>query len=321
MDLSSCFRRVAVTSALCVLAFWLGRSGYLTEILEQSNISAFLTYLETGRNVRFLPSLEAFSPHFVESPPANLPEKAPEPTLPGYEEIPEIWNQSGVEADLKGLLEKPLTWKLVTAEPTVFIFHTHTTESYTPKNEPYVEVSRWRTLDPGYNMSALGAELGRLLTAAGISVALDGTVHDYPSYNGSYVRARKTLRSALEEYPGIRLVLDLHRDASGEGGHQLRTLAEKDGEVSAQIMLVVGTNHENYEENLSLALKLHAQLETQFPGITRPLQLRASRFNQDLHPGALLVEIGAAGNSHAEALAAVRELAKAITALRSGTAP
>jgi stage II sporulation protein P len=86
-------------------------------------------------------------------------------------------------------------------------------------------------------------------------------------------------------------------------------------------MLVMGTNHENYEENLSLALKLHAQLEEQWPGITRPLQLRASRLNQDLHPGALLVEVGAAGNSHAEALTAARELAKAIIALRSGTAP
>ena len=218
-------------------------------------------------------------------------------------------------------MQAPLEWKLLTAEPTVLILHTHTTESYTQKNEPYEQVSPWRTLDPAYNMCAVGAETGRLLTAAGISVVLEDTVHDYPSYNGSYVRARKTLRSALEEYPGIRLVLDLHRDASGDGENQLRTVAEKDGVVSAQIMLVVGTNHENYEENLSLALKLHAQLEKQFPGITRPLQLRSSRFNQDLHPGAVLVEVGSAGNSHQEALTAAGELAKAIIALRSGTAP
>lgn len=313
---------MVLASVLCALVFWLGNSGgfgYLAEFWNQPNIAAFLIYLETGRDVRFLPSLEVFSPHFVESPPAALPEQPPAPTLPSYEEIPDIWNQSGVKADLEGLLKEPLQWKLLTAEPTVLIFHTHTTESYTRKNEPYREVSPWRTLDSGYNMSNLGAEMGRLLTAAGISVALDSTIHDYPSYNGSYVRARKTLCEVLEQYPSIRLVLDVHRDAAGEEGKQLRTLAEREGETSAQIMLVVGTNHENYEENLSLALKLHAQLEKQFPGITRPLQLRSSRFNQDLHPGALLVEVGAAGNTHAEALTAARELAKAIIALSNGT--
>ena len=156
------------------------------------NLAAFLIYLETGRDVRFFPSLEAFSPYFVESSPAAVPQRVAE-TLPFYEDVPKIWNQSGVEADLEALLKAPLDWQLVTADPTVFVFHTHTTESYTRKNEQYREVSPWRTLDPAFNMSALGAELGRLLTAAGISVAVDDTVHDHPGYNGSYIRARMTL--------------------------------------------------------------------------------------------------------------------------------
>jgi len=89
-------------------------------------------------------------------------------------------------------------------------------------------------------------------------------------------------------------------------------------------MLVVGTNaagqdHENWEENLALALKLHLQLQRQDPGIMRPLQLRRQRFNQDVSPGALIVEVGAAGNSHGEALIAAERLAVAITALARGT--
>ena len=323
MDSLSRVLRAVTAAILCAVTFRLFSHGLpetLTAFLSKSNISAFLTYLETGRNVRFSPSIQIFSPHFVESPPAALPERPPEPTLPSYEDVPAVWNQSGVQADLEALLAEPLEWKLLTAEPTVLIFHTHTTESYTRRDEPYVEISSWRTLDKNYNMCAIGAEVGRLLTEAGISVVLDCTVHDYPGYNGSYVRARKTIRTALEQYPSIRLVLDLHRDASGEDGRQLRTLAETGSGTAAQLMPVVGTNHENFEENLSLALKLSAQLERQFPGITRPLQLRNSRFNQDLHPAALLVEVGAAGNTHAEALAAARELAKAIIALSNGTA-
>jgi len=92
-----------------------------------------------------------------------------------------------------------------------------------------------------------------------------------------------------------------------------------DGEDSAQLMIVIGTNHEGYEDNLSLGLKLHVQLEHQAPGIMRPLQLRAQRFNQDLSPGALLIEVGAAGNSHEEARLAAQELAQAIVALANGT--
>ena len=51
----------------------------------------------------------------------------------------------------------------------------------------------------------------------------------------------------------------------------------------------------------------------------RPLQLRSQRFNQDFSNGALLIEVGAAGNSHKEARIAAGELAKAIVALAKGT--
>ena len=313
MDQHNRVLRFGAAVIACAAVARLAAAGAFQPFLDwfsQPNIQAFLIYLETGRNVRFSPSIQIFSPHFVESPPAALPERPPEPTLPSYEDVPAVWNQSGVQADLEALLAEPLEWKLLTAEPTVLIFHTHTTESYTRRDEPYVEISSWRTLDKNYNMCAIGAEVGRLLTEAGISVVLDCTVHDYPGYNGSYVRARKTIRTALEQYPSIRLVLDLHRDASGEDGRQLRTLAETGSGTAAQLMPVVGTNHENFEENLSLALKLSAQLERQFPGITRPLQLRSSRFNQDLHPAALLVEVGAAGNSPEEAALAARLFAE-----------
>ena len=73
------------------------------------------------------------------------------------------------------------------------------------------------------------------------------------------------------------------------------------------------------EENLILGLKLHAQLERQAAGLTRPLQLRSQRFNQDLSSGALLIEVGAAGNSHKEAQIAATQLAYAIVALAKGT--
>ena len=75
----------------------------------------------------------------------------------------------------------------------------------------------------------------------------------------------------------------------------------------------------NWQENLSLGLKLQAVLQQKYPGICRPLTLRAQRFNQDLSPGALLIEVGAAGNTRREALTAMEALAEGILALAKGT--
>ena len=152
----------------------------------------------------------------------------------------------------------------------------------------------------------------------------DRTLHDYPDYSGAYESARKEAQKYLAAYPSIQLILDLHRDALEDRGNQLPTSATVNGQPSAQLMLVVGTNaggltHESWEENVSLGLKLHAQLEQLAPGIMRPMSLRSQRFNQDLLPGALLVEVGAAGNTQAEALLAAEQLAEAIAALAKGT--
>ena len=105
----------------------------------------------------------------------------------------------------------------------------------------------------------------------------------------------------------------------------MRTEATVEGQPSAQLMLVMGTSasglkHPDWEQNLALGLKLQAQCERIAPGIMRYVNLRAQRFNQDLSPGALIVEIGAAGNTHAEALTATEVLAEAILSLAQGSA-
>ena len=228
-------------------------------------------------------------------------------------------------AVLEELLVQPLDWDLHSGAPTVLILHTHATESYTKaKGEVYKETSAFRTLDEEYNMVSVGDRVAKLLEAGGITVIHDRQLHDYPSYNGSYNHARKSMAEILKKYPTIRLVLDLHRDASGDNYNQMRTEAEVNGKASAQLMLVIGTDasglkHPQWEENLALGLKLHSQLERIAPGICRYVNLRGQRFNQDLSPGALLVEVGAAGNSHEEALIAAEVLAQGILDLANGT--
>ena len=308
----------------------------LVEFFDKPNIQAFLIYLETGRNVRFSPSLEETSESVVPTQPLETlpatepPQQALEvpPALPvfssGDTELVDILYACSLRPDLESLLQSPLQWDLTGEAPKVLILHTHATESYTKKGEDYRESSAYRTLDERYNMISVGDHVAQLLRQAGIEVVHDRQLHDYPSYNGSYSDARKAIRAVLEENPQISLVLDLHRDASGDLDNQFRPAVTVDGVETAQIMLVMGTNasgqtHPDWEQNLSLGLKLQAQLERQAPGITRPMSLRSQRFNQDLTSGSLLIEMGAAGNSHEEALRAAEQLARAIIALSRGT--
>lgn len=308
-------RRVGITAVLCalVLRLWLGGwGGQALDFLTSPDSAAFFLYLETGRDVRFSHALPAFSPDFMESPPAaTVPT---EPVLPDFsaEDELSLYYAAAVEPDIGKLLSRPLEWNLKENPPSVLILHTHTTEGY-------AETPGWRTTEESGNMVAIGDIVADGLTEQGIGVLHDRKLHDYPSYNGAYVRTRKSLAEYLRQYPSIRLVLDLHRDAAGEGSRQMRTQATVAGEPSAQLMIVMGTNYDTYEENLSLGLKLHVQLERMYPGITRPLQLRAARFNQDLCPGALLIEIGAAGNTQQEARRAAEALTQALAALALGT--
>ena len=333
MDHQQWSLRVGASVILCALLLRLGASGFfqpLADFLAKPNIASFLIYLETGRIVRFSQSYEDQEVFALESPE---PDFAAEATMP--EEIPAFSAQDAANVDVKyncaaqpdleKLVAEPLNWDLTGTEPTVLILHTHATESYTKAaGEDYEETSSFRTLDEDYNMLSVGDYLTRMLEEGGLTVIHDRELHDYPSYNGSYSHARTSIADYLEAYPSIQLVLDLHRDASGDNNNQMKTSATVDGESSAQIMLVVGTNrsgldHPNWEENLALALKLHVQLERTAPGICRYVNLRAQRFNQDLSSGALIVEIGAAGNSHEEALKATEVLAKGILSLAKGT--
>ena len=322
--------RIGTAAILCALIFRLGLGGIfqpLGEFLSRPAISSWMIYLETGRIVRFSTSSEEI-PLFARESATPIFDQPVVETVPAFSaqdtSLVNVKYYCTKNPNLEELMQKPLSWNLVSEEPTVLILHTHGTESYTKSpGETYTESSNFRTLNEGYNMISLGDHLAQALESAGIQVIHDRALHDYPSYSGSYSAARKSIAAYLEEYPSIQLVLDLHRDASGDDSNQLKTSATVDGVKSAQLMLVVGTDasglsHPDWEENLALALKLYAQLERGAPGICRYISLRSQRFNQDQHPHSLIVEIGAAGNTHSEAVIATDLLAQAVIDMAKG---
>jgi stage II sporulation protein P len=132
------------------------------------------------------------------------------------------------------------------SKPAVIIFHTHTIESYTPSSKyNYEIVGDYQTTDNNYNVCRLGQEIKNYLeTNYGAVVIHDITVHDLPSRNGSYNRAKPTIESLLKKYPDVKLIIDLHRDAVNDVVKDKDTVtAAIGGEQVAKIMFVIGVTH------------------------------------------------------------------------------
>ena len=231
---------------------------------------------------------------------------------------PEIRNDTSFVLDLDALEASGVSLKSGD-EPQVLIVHTHTSESYAPDEEYYyVQDDNDRTLDTNFNVVAVGNRVEQLLQDAGISVIHDKTINDYPSYNGSYNRMLDIIELYMAEYPSISVVLDIHRDAViYEDGSRFAASTVIDNKSAAQVMLVVGTDegglpHDGWERNLSFALDIQSVADERYPGLMRPVNLRSSRFNQHVSPGALIVEVGASGNTLGEALYGAELFTKAL---------
>ncbi len=200
--------------------------------------------------------------------------------------------------------------KLNSPEPQVLIVHTHTTESYEPYQRSYYDSSYpFRTRDPSRNMIRVGDELAQKLAERGISVLHDGTIHDYPAYTGAYDRSEVTIRAALEKYPSIKVVIDLHRDAiASADGSRTAPVAEIDGRSAAQFMIISGCddgrfgNMPEYLENFRLACLIQQSAEKRYPGLARPILFDYRNYNQHISTGSLLIEVGSHANSLDEAV-------------------
>ncbi len=200
----------------------------------------------------------------------------------------------------------PFAVEVGSDEPQVLIMHTHTTESYETYPEGWADPAYTsRSTDGSIGVMAVGEAITQELCNAGIAALHDTTLHDYPSYNGSYARSNETVRKYLEQYPSIKVVLDVHRDAIETEGRRVSAVAQVEGQKAAQVMIICGAdkggNLPDYQKNLGFAAAWETAMESRFPGLTRPVLLDYRYYNQDLTTGSLLIEVGSHGNTAAQA--------------------
>lgn len=199
----------------------------------------------------------------------------------------------------------------------IVIFHTHTCESYTPTPQNnYDGGGKYRTTDLNFNIARVGTELTNTLISKGYNVIHDKTIHDSPAFTGSYNRSLDTAKNVLSKTKA-ELVLDIHRDALGNN-NQYAPCVKIGDEIVAQIMFVIGTNgggleHDNWNNNLKLAIKIQEKANEMYPGLFKPIMLRDSRYNQHIARGASIIEIGATGNTLEQCIGSMKYLAEVIS--------
>lgn len=196
--------------------------------------------------------------------------------------------------------------------PLVAIYHTHTSESYLP------DTGAPRTKGTPGGVVRVGEELAKTLWEAyGIPVVHNRTIHDYPTFRMSYVNSCETAEELVRTYPGLRVVIDLHRDAY-QGGKMDNYTTQINGVPTSRVMIVVGSDklglpHPHWRENLCFAQELHGIMEQLYPGLSRGVRLREDgRWNQHVHPHAVILEIGEVHHSEAEARAAAQCIARVL---------
>ena len=171
----------------------------------------------------------------------------------------------------------------------ILLYHTHTTEAFQGET---------RTQDNSRNVVAVGEKVAAELEAAGFGVVHDTTCHDYPSYNGSYDRSGETIQRNLEQYPGIQVAIDIHRDALGTSDARTKPTVMVNGRKAAQIMIVSGCDDDgtigfpDWEYNLRLAVRCQQAVSDLYPSLARPLSFCPKKYNEHMTHGSILVEFG-----------------------------
>ena len=225
---------------------------------------------------------------------------------PGY-----IMNKTKLNS--YSLLDKltPIATPAITIDesPLVLLFSTHATESFEPCDRNFYDKrNNSRSTDNEKNITKVIDKIAEQLIANGIPTIVDKTQHDFPSYNGSYKRSAQTIAKYMNQYPSIKFVLDIHRDAmERSNGERVKAATMIDDKKTAQIMIISGCddgemNFPNWLHNFKFACDLQTTLESKHPGLTKPLLFCYRKYNMDCCKYSLLIEFGSNSNCLSEAL-------------------
>lgn len=206
--------------------------------------------------------------------------------------------------------------------PQILIYHTHTREAYFEADESIYNAGEYQTTDQSHSLVAVGEALKEALETYGFTVIHDTTDHVPPRQGTAYVRSLQTMLAYKQQYPTLRVFIDLHRDAYGNGYPPpeagQKDFVTVDGQECARVMCVVGTGESyderpDYESNFKLAQAMTDELEDICDRFTRPVRVKSNRYNQHVSDMCLLIEVGHNANTLQQAENSAKYIALALS--------
>lgn len=230
--------------------------------------------------------------------------------------IPDSFYKLNIESLLNQKAE--LTVKDM-SQPTILVYHSHTTESYTLLDVGYYTKSLdLRSDDKAKNMVRVGDDLCEYLERQGFSVIHDRTIYD-EQYNSAYKKSRKAVEKYLEKYPSIEITIDVHRDdITYENKTKVKPTAVINGKKAARLMLIAGAeygsieNYPDWEYNLRFAVAVQNKVNQMYPQLMRPILFSQRKYNMDETRNSFLLEVGTDANTLDEACYSARLFATAL---------
>ncbi|GLO68414.1 stage II sporulation protein P [Oceanobacillus kimchii] len=235
---------------------------------------------------------------------SNLPQESPPPD---FDELLKGENPNINKEDEPNSEESANEESIISKDPSVFIYHSHSWEGYLPLINKDVKPSDSSSIDNKENVVLVGSMLSNKLGEYGISAQHEETnmaqaLNDKGwDYTDSYTLSRELVQTASSQSKSISYYIDIHRDSARKES----TTTTIDGKKYARLYFVVGQEHENYQENLQFAKEIHEKLEEKYHGLSKGVYLKTRAegngvYNQDISSRSILVEVGGIDNDKNE---------------------
>lgn len=220
--------------------------------------------------------------------------------------------------DAEKLISMDMTLKQDNSAPQILIYHTHSQEAYVDSRSDH----------PEDTVVGVGTYLADILkNDYGYNVIHDTTTYDIVdgelNRNVAYTKSAKGIDELLSENPSIEVVIDLHRDAGKA------RIININGKNAANIMLFNGLSRDqngpityldnpNLQGNLAFSLQLQLKSNALYPGLFHKNYLKSYRYNLNVRPKALLVELGTEQNTLESAMNAMVPFADVLDQVLKG---
>ena len=185
--------------------------------------------------------------------------------------------------------------------PIIYLYNSHQSEEYKPNT--YAEFSVNPTVIMNdYILEDIFNKNGykTIVEEKSIKEILN---NNNWNYTNSYKASRVLLEESIIKYPSLKYFIDIHRDSLPKE----KTTVSIEGKEYAKVILLIGLENPNYQENLEFSEKINNKLNELYPGLSKGIYEKKGPgvngvYNQDFSKYTILIEIGGYENTTNEVL-------------------